>query len=194
MLKNSASEWGLISRAIHWLVVLFIAIEIALGFWMEDLLEVYTETQGDDTWVLLSMNGHHTIGLLILFLAFLRMSWRMNHPIPDLPAGYAAFQRILARTTQIFLYFLMVFYPVTGWAVASASAAEFPVFFFGLEIPRMMAPRTDGSTFAYDLFSVTHQTCWKIGAALLTLHVSGALWGQFIKKNHILMRMWRGHD
>jgi len=161
---------------------------------MEDLIEVYTETRGDDSWLLLTMNAHQTIGFLVLILAFLRINWRLNNPTPDLPAGYATYQRYLTRTTQLFLYFLMVFYPLTGWAVSSASALELPVLFFGLEIPRMIAPRADGSTFAYDLFSATHQTCWKIGAALLTLHVSGALWSQFIKKNRVMERMWRGHD
>ena len=192
MLKNSATEWGLISRATHWLVALFIAVEIPLGFWMADLIEVYTETQGDDTWAIRTINVHQTIGLLVLMLAILRINWRLNNPTPDLPASHAAYQRYLARVTQVFLYILMIFYPLTGWASASTSAGEFPVFFFGLEIPRMISSQSEGTTFAYDLFSGMHRACWKIGSGLLFLHVSGALWGQFIKKEHVLTRMWRG--
>jgi len=192
MLKNSAAEWGSISRAMHWLVALFIAIEIPLGFWMADLIEAYAETRGDDTWVLRTINAHHSVGFLILILALLRINWRLNNPTPELPASIATYQRYLTRITQVFLYFLMIFYPLTGWAVSSTSAGEFPVYFFGLEIPRMISPQSAGSTFAYDLFSEMHRACWKIGSVLLTLHVSGALWGQFIKKEHILTRMWRG--
>ena len=193
MLKNSAEEWGSVSRAVHWLLVLLVAIQIPLGFWMADIIETYTQTQGDDLWVMRSTNMHHTIGFLILGFTFLRVNWRMNNPTPNLPAGYSAYKRYLARTTQVCSYVLMIFYPVTGWAVSSASAQNLPIFFFGFEIPRMIAPQADGSTFAYDLFLESHRACWKIGAALLLLHVAGAVWGQFIKKNQLLARMWRGH-
>ncbi len=194
MLKNSAAEWGSISRATHWLVVLLVAIEVPLGFWMAELIELSTYTQADNTWVIPAINGHHTIGFLLLALALLRINWRLNNPTPDLPAGYAAYQRYLARTTQVFLYILAIFYPLTGWAVSSASPEPFPVLFFGLEIPRMFSPQSGGSTFAYDLFSEMHQASWKIGGVFLILHIAGALWGQFIKKNDVLIRMWRGHN
>jgi len=150
-----------------------------------------SETPGDDAWLIPTLNAHHTVGFLILILTVMRINWRLNNPTPDLPAGMAVYQHYLARVTQIFLYFLMIFYPLTGWAVSSTSTLNFPVFFFGLEIPRMFPPQSGESTFAYDLFSTMHEACWKIGAVLLTLHISGALWGQCIKKNHVLTRMWR---
>jgi cytochrome b561 len=194
MLKNSTTQWGSISRAAHWIAVLLIAVELPVGFWMADLIEVYNETKSDDIWALRTINVHQTVGFLILILTILRVNWRLNNPTPDLPASHAAYQRYLARVTQVFLYILMIFYPLTGWAVASTSAGDFPIFFFGLEIPRMVTPQSGGSSFAYDLFSEMHQACWKIGAALLALHVSGALWGQFIKRNRVLERMWQGND
>jgi len=178
----------------HWLVAIFIAIEIPLGFWMADLIEVYTENPSNDTWVAGSINAHHTIGFLVLITALLRINWRLNNPAPDLPASMVKSHRYLTRITQAFLYFLLIFYPLTGWAVSSTSSGDFPVFFFGLEIPRMMEPQSGGSTFAFDLFSAMHQFCWKIGCGLLALHLTGAFWGQFIKKNHVLARMWRGYD
>ena len=178
----------------HWLVVLLVAIEIPLGFWMADLIEVYIETRGDDTWVMHTINAHHTVGFLILILAILRINWRLNNPTPDLPANLFVYHRYLTRVTQAFLYVLMIFYPLTGWAISSTSSGEFPIFFFGLEIPSMIEAQSDGTTFANDLFSAMHQACWKIGCALLLLHISGAFWCQFVRKNPVLMRMWRGHD
>ena len=191
MKKSSATEWGTISRGMHWLVVLLIAIEIPLGFWMIDLIEVYTETRGDDTWVIRTISSHHTVGFLILILALLRVNWRLNNPVPDLPASLTVHQRYLARTTHVFLYILMIFYPLTGWAVSATSAGEFPVYFFGWEMPRMISPQSEGTTFAYDLFAEMHRICWKIGSVFLTLHVSGALWCQLVKNDHSLTRMWR---
>ncbi len=192
MLKNSNEEWGLITRAVHWLVVLVVAIEIPLGFWMADLSETYAQTQVDDAWLMRTTVWHQTIGFLMLILAVFRINWRLNNPTPNLPASYSVYQRFLAQATQAFSYFLMIFYPVTGWAVSS-SVQNSPIFFFGFEFQSMSAQQTGGSTFAYDLFLELHRACWKIGAVLLILHVAGALWAQLIKKNQLLSRMWRGH-
>ncbi len=178
----------------HWIVALLVIIEVPLGFWMANLIEVYIETRGDDSWVMYTSNAHHTIGFLILVLAILRINWRLNNPTPGLPASLDIYQRILTRITQAFLYVLMIFYPLTGWAVSSTFSGDIPVYFFGLEIPRMISAQSEETTFAYNLFSEMHQACWKIGCALLVLHVTGALWCQFVKKDPVLMRMWRGHD
>ena len=178
----------------HWLVALFIAVEIPLGFWMADLIEVYTDTGGDDTWIMRTINAHHTVGFMVLVIAILRVNLRLNNPTPALPASQATHQRYLTRVTQAFLYMLIIFYPLTGWAVSSTSPRDFPIFFFGFEIPRIISPQSEGTTFAYDLFSEMHRACWKIGGVLLTLHVSGALWCQFVKKDPVLLRMWRGRD
>jgi cytochrome b561 len=193
MLKNSSAEWGSLTRAMHWLSVLLITVQIPLGFWMVNLIEANAEILDDNKWTLRTASAHHTIGFLVLILALLRVNWRLNNPTPELPAGLAAYQRLLARFTQGFFYFLMFFYPLTGWAALSTSAEEVPVFFFAWEIPRMFSVESGGSTFANDLFSELHRACWKVGGVLLVLHVSGAMWHQFIKKDNLLMRMWRGH-
>lgn len=180
------------TRALHWVMALLIAVEIPLGFWMVNLIEADTEAQNEVAWVLRTAIVHHTIGFLVLILAFFRANWRLNNPTPDLPPSLTTFQRYLTRSTQLFLYLLMFFYPLTGWAVLSASTDGLPVFFFGWEMPRMFPPQAGGSTFAYDLFADLHQACWKVGGVILTLHISGALWYQFIREENILLRMWRG--
>jgi len=190
---DDVTGWPLFARAMHWLVALLVAIEVPLGFWMLELSDAQTKIPGgDDTWIMPAINAHHTIGFLILILAILRVNWRLNNPTPDLPAYMNAYQRLLSRSTQAFLYFLMFFYPLTGWAAVSTSTEATPVLFFGWEIPRMVAQPSEAGNFTYDLFTSLHQACWKIGGALLTLHIAGALWHQFIKKEDVLTRMWLG--
>ncbi len=181
------------TRAMHWSLVLIVAVQIPLGFWMADLSEDSIASQGDDPWILRTANVHHTIGFLVLILAFVRINWRLNNSTPELPASMAAHERYLARFTQGFWYFLMFFYPLTGWAVMSTSPDELPTLFFGWEIPRMVSAQSAGTTFANDLFSDLHLACWKVGGVLLLLHVAGAMWHQFIRRDNLLMRMWRGH-
>jgi cytochrome b561 len=193
MLKDNATAWGSMTRAMHWSLVLIVAVQVPLGFWMVNLIKDGIVSEGDDPWIMRTANVHDTIGFLVLILAFFRVNWRLNNPTPELPARMAAHERLLARLTQGFLYFLMFFYPLTGWAVLSTSPDELPILFFGWEIPRMVSAQSVGTTSANDLFSALHLACWKVGGVLLLLHLSGTLWHHFIRRDDLLMRMWRGH-
>ena len=194
-LRNSDTRWGLISRVFHWGLVVLAAIQIPLGFYMVDVYEFYTETYADDRLplVLRTSMSHHTIGLLILILAALRITWRVSNPTPGLPAGLAAYQRFLARATHVLLYVLMFAYPLSGWAALSAYDGEFPIFFFGWDtVPRIVPQVAEGQPFDYPFFAQIHRFGWRIGAFILGLHVVGALWHQFVAKDGTLKRMWRG--
>jgi cytochrome b561 len=122
VLTNSFNRWGLVSRSFHWIVVGLVVIQIPLGFYMVDVYEVYVETYADDRlpMVLRTSRSHHTIGFLVLALACSRLIWRVLNRTPDLPATLVTYQRHLARVTHVFLYVLMIVYPLTGWAALSA--------------------------------------------------------------------------
>lgn len=180
----------------HWGLVLLIAVEVPLGFWMVNLLDASLGAAAGnalvDSWVVRTASTHHTIGFLILALALLRINWRLNHPTPALPSGTATHERYLARATQGFLYFLMFFYPLTGWAILSTAPDGPTIHFFTWEIPRLVSTQSAGTEFASNLFTTLHQLCWKVGGALLLLHVCGALWHQFVRRDNLLTRMWKG--
>ncbi len=191
--EHAPVAWGPVTRSLHWSLVLLILVEVPLGFWMVNLIEANVTTSTENAWTARATNAHHTLGFLVVILAFLRINWRLNNPTPGLPAGTAAHERYLARATQGFLYFLMFFYPLTGWAILSTSTEGSPIHFFIWEIPRLISTKSAGTTFASDLFTTLHQVCWKVGGVLLLLHVSGALWHQFVRKDHLLTRMWKSH-
>jgi cytochrome b561 len=194
-LRNTRDHWGVISRGFHWTVVALAIIQIPLGFYMVEVYEVYTETYADDRLpiVLQTSMVHHTIGLTVLILATLRFGWRVSNPTPDLPANLAVYQRHLARTTHAFLYLLIFVYPLTGWAALSAYEGEFPIYFFAWDsVPRIVPQVAEGETFDYAFFAEIHRLGWRVGAVLLGLHVLGALWHQFVARDGILRRMWRG--
>ena len=194
-LKNSGDRWGLVSRGFHWAVVVLVSIQIPLGFWMVEVYEVYTETYSEDRLpiVLLTSMVHHTIGFLILIFATFRLAWRVSNPTPDLPVNLAAYQRYLARATHAFLYMLMFAYPLAGWAALSSYEGEFPIYFFGWDdMPRIVPQVTEGERFDYPFFAGIHRLGWKVGGVILSLHVAGALWHQWVAKDGVLQRMWRG--
>lgn len=193
MLKNTADSWGSLARAFHWAIVAIIAVQVPLGFWMVEVYDEYTETYADDTLVMQTSNAHHTLGLMVLMIALFRLAWRFANETPELPASLRTYQRYLARFTHVALYAMMILYPLSGWAALSAYEGEFPIFFFGYDsVPRIVPQVAEGEPFDYPFFAVIHRNAWRLGGLILGLHVIGALWHQFVARDGILRRMWRG--
>jgi len=192
-IKNSANSWGSLARAFHWGMLLLIAVQIPLGFWMVEVYEVYAETYADDTWVMRTSRLHHTIGFLLLAAVMLRFSWRQANAVPELPGTLAGSQRILARLNHVALYILLLIYPLSGWASLSAYEGEFPIFFLGWDaVPRLVPQVAEDATLNYEFFADIHRWCWRVGAMLLGLHVVAALWHQLMVRDGTLRRMWSG--
>ncbi len=191
--ENTTHSWGSLARFFHWTMLVMIAVQIPLGFWMVDVYEVYAETWGDDTWVMRTSNWHHTLGFLVLATVCARLSWRALSITPALPATLGRPQRWLARATHVVLYGLLFVYPLTGWASLSAYEGEFPIFLFGYEsVPRLVPQVAEDAFFNYEFFAVIHRWCWRVGAVVLGLHVSAALWHHYVARDGVLIRMLRG--
>ncbi len=194
MLSNTASSWGLVSRNLHWLIAVMIAVQVPLGFYMNDVYKELIATRSNDYSLLLQVSQlHHTNGFLILILTTLRLGWRSGNPTPELPRALVAYQRYLARLTHVFLYALLLAFPLSGWATLSAYEGEFPIYFFGWEqVPRIVPQAIDGSHAPYEFYAAIHKACWRIGAVVLGLHVAAALWHHVVVKDNVLNRMLRG--
>ncbi len=174
-------------------MALMIAVQVPLGFWMVDAYDTWLAMKGDPTLLMRLSRAHNTLGFLVLILVIFRLSWRAVNPTPELPAALTAYQRVLARLTHAALYALLVVFPLTGWSALSAYDGEFPIYFFGWDNVFRIVPRVpEGSTFDADFFGEVHETCWKIGAGILGLHVVAALWHQYVVKDGVLRRMWSG--
>lgn len=194
MLSNSVAGWGLVTRLLHWGMALMIAAQVPLGFWMVSAYDAWLAGKGDTALVMSLSRAHNTIGFLVLMLVAVRLAWRLAHPTPALPLALTSVQRTAARLTHATLYALLIVFPLTGWATLSAYDGEFPIFFFGWDDVFRIVPRQGkGSFFNSDLFGEIHETCWKIGAVILGLHVAAALWHEYVRKDGVLSRMWRGH-
>jgi cytochrome b561 len=193
MLRNSVEAWGLVTRTLHWGMALMIAVQVPLGFLMVDAYDAWLAGKGDEALVMSLSRAHNTLGFLVLIAATLRLSWRLANPTPGLPPALEAYQRFVARLTHGLLYALLFVFPLTGWAALSAYDGEFPIFFFGWDsVFRIVPQATEGSPWTSDLFGEIHETCWKIGAVVLGLHVVAALWHEYVRKDGVLARMLRG--
>jgi cytochrome b561 len=173
-----AWRYGVIARALHWLVALLIVFTTALGWRM-----LFIEKEpGADQW----FDLHRSIGLTIFTLVALRLVWRLAHSPEPLPDSMPAWQRKLAAVTHWLLYLLMVAIPIAGYLGASYTKAG--VAWFGKATPRWAEPNHD---LAEQLFEIHGTLVWVL-VALVALHVAGALKQWLIDKDGTFQRMTFG--
>ena len=128
-------------------------------------------------------NWHKWAGVLILTLSAFRLLWRLTHRPPAEPA-MPLWQRRAARVTHVLLYLLFFAVPLMGWAYSSA--AGFPVVLFGvLPLPDFVAK----SAALAKLLKPWHGGLAWMLAAVVALHVLGALKHHFIDRDGLLRRM-----
>ncbi len=153
--------------------------QFAWGWWMQTIPKQPVGPRVD------AFNLHKSVGLTILALMVVRLGWRLTHRPPPLPP-MPAWQATLARLTHILLYAALFVQPLCGYLGSELSG--YPVKFFGLTLPAWAGKNVA----AKDLLSVAHLvTSWVI-AALVSLHVAGALKHALIARDGLLARMGVG--
>jgi cytochrome b561 len=171
---------------LHWIVAALIVGNTALG--------LYAEAAPDD-WVRPLIDAHKSLGITVLGLAVLRLSWRLSHSPPPLPGFYRAWERRAASAVHWALYALVFALPLTGWAHDSAWKGwdAHPMQLFWLApFPRIGAiaslPPELKEQWHDALFFAHQAAAWAI-YALLAAHILGALKHQWIDGHAELQRM-----
>ena len=161
---------------LHWLVGLGILGTLGLGLYMVDLpfspakLQIYS-------W-------HKWAGMTLLFLALVRLAWRLSHPAPALPDTMGPLSRLAAHAGHWILYILMLAIPLSGWLMSSAQG--FSVVWFGvLPLPDLVAKNLELGEWLNSIHLILNYTL----IATLIGHIGAALHHHFIKKDTVMSRM-----
>jgi cytochrome b561 len=173
-------RYTLTAIALHWLLALAIVATLAVGLYMTSL--PFSPTR------LKLFNWHKWAGIGILALSALRLLWRLWHrPPADLPMP--VWQRRAAHGAHGLLYVLFFAVPLAGWAYSSA--AGFPVVWFGvLPLPDFVPVDRE---LAELLKPLHHWLAYGL-AAVVALHVAGALKHHFVDRDGLLLRMRPGRS
>lgn len=174
----NGARYDRVAIALHWAMALLIAINLGLGFWMHEAIDV-ARTQASAARV---YQWHKSIGLLILMLAVFRLAWRLSCP----PVAVLAprWQRRLAACTHGLLYVLMVLLPLSGWLMVSAQwrndgPLTVPTQWFGLvDVPHLLDLASAPDVLREQVWQMTvsaHEIAVWLMLALLGGHVSAAL-------------------
>ena len=83
---NTQKEYGAITKALHWAVVILIIAQFALGITMASIPFNSNETVGGYNrfeW----FQWHQSFGLLMLLVVVARIIWRRRSTLPDWAEG-----------------------------------------------------------------------------------------------------------
>lgn len=186
---NTRLRYGSVAMTLHWLIAAAILLNLCLGFYMAEILT----NQDPSRFAIIQL--HKSVGLTVLILSLLRLGWRLVNPVPPLPASMSPGLKTLAHISHFLLYFLIIAIPLAGWAMVSASALGLPTSYFGLfhwpNIPFLADLTRAEKRPLHHIFEATHAVLAYSAAALIPIHVAGALYHQF-RGEDVLRRMLPG--
>lgn len=175
-LKNTAEQWGSVSKALHWLLVALILTMAWLGLTMGDL------PNGPDKIATYAL--HKSIGITILGLMMVRLLWRLHAGTPTPVAGTPPVQARVASLAHAGLYALLLAMPISGWVLNSASG--YPLQWFGLvNLPAITGKHHDLHELAEDI----HEWLFWALVTLAVLHAAAAFYHHLFVRDATLARM-----
>jgi cytochrome b561 len=165
-------KWPAISRVFHW-----VSAVLLLSTWF--LMFLY---QNLDNGIYISL--HKAFGVSLLFWMIARVINRLFVKAPP-PMPMPKWQTLASKVSHLSLYALLIAMPVAGLLMSIYGGR--PVDMFGLfEIPVFLTP---DRTLARFFNNIHTEIIWTLILAFTALHISAALYHQFVKKDNLIARM-----
>ncbi|QJD59394.1 cytochrome b [Pseudomonas sp. gcc21] len=176
-LKNTASRYGAIAIALHWIVALSVIGLAILGLWMVDLTYYSPYYRSAPFW-------HKSIGISLAALIVVRLGWRLMNPRPAHIPDHKPWEKRLAALVHALLYILLAVIVISGFLISTAKGQGVSVFGW-FEIPAVLT----GLPAQADRAGAVHYWVAISVLVLAGLHALGALKHHFIDRDDTLRRM-----
>lgn len=161
--------------ALHWIIALGFIATFAIGL----AAGAFPRAQRAPVMML-----HDSIGLAILVLAVWRSIVRLASGFPDYVGAYSSIEKLMAKAAHWALLAATLAVPLTGLIEPWARGQSVP--FFGLfTLPPMLPQDRSLAHFGEEL----HESLAYIAAAIIVLHVVGALKHHLVDQDGTLRRM-----
>jgi len=160
---------------LHWLLAVLIIAMLTLGFvWLAQL-------PGNDPQVALILRWHVIGGILILVLMIARVIVRLREPKPEKATTGARWLDWLIPVSH-YGFYVLIFLTIAAGAITAVIANLVPVLFLnsGGQLPP--------DFMVYPSFQI-HGLLATILANVVILHILGACYHQFFRKDRLLARM-----
>ena len=172
-IRNTLTEYGLISKLLHWISALLLFVQIPLGFYLVDL--DFNETR------LTIESIHVTLGLSIFYLTILRLVYKLLNPTPRLGHSIFPGQRIIAKLNHVFLYISILTITISGALKKLFNGEELDMFFFNIEIK----DNFELAEMFYEIHIIGNYTL----IVLISLHVFAVIIHKVLFKENLLKKI-----
>ena len=171
--KNTLTEYGLISKSLHWVSAILLLVQIPLGFYLVDLDFGPERLDIEDT--------HVIIGLSIFYLVILRLLNRIINPTPKLDSSIFKGKKFLAKLNHILLYVTILSISISGILKKLFNGETLIIFFKEFKIK-------DNFELA-ELFYVIHVYSNYFIIGLITLHIMAVVVHKFFFNDNLLKKI-----
>jgi len=181
-MSSSPVRYNRVAIALHWIVATLVIGQFALGWLMQEIAKQPPGARAA------AFNFHKSLGLTLLALMLLRLTWRLTHKPPALPAAMPAWQSRLAHGTHWLIYATLIALPLVGYLGSEFSG--YPVKYFGIALPAWLGKNPQ----AKDLMSLAHLALTWVLAGAVTLHLAGVVKHGLVDSDGLLARMGIGRS
>jgi cytochrome b561 len=183
-MAQASRRYTFVAILLHWLIAIGIFALLAIGLiMMHASITVATKFQ--------LFQLHKSIGITVLFLAVLRLAWRLFRVPPPLPGTMPPLEKKAATGAHHLLYLAMIGLPLTGWAVVSVAPLNIATILYGLvywpHIP-FLANLHDKAPVSAIVTAIHTYGAWAL-ILVVVLHIAAALRHHFIIRDDVLWRM-----
>ena len=124
--KNTLTEYGLISKLLHWVSAILLLAQIPLGFYLVDL-DFGVERINIE-------NIHVIIGLSLFYLIIFRLMYKIINPTPKLDPSIFKGQKFLAKLNHLLLYVTILSITISGILKKLFNGETLVIFFKEIRI------------------------------------------------------------
>ena len=171
--KNTLTEYGIISKVLHWLSAILLFIQIPLGFYLVDL-----DFDGER----LSIEKIHVIiGLTIFYLVVIRLLSKIFNPTPKLDPSIFKGQRFIAKLNHVLLYVAILSITISGILKKLFNGETLMIFFKEIKIK-------DNFVLADQFYNIHIFSNYTI-IALISLHIFAVIIHKLFFKENLLKKI-----
>ena len=172
-LTNTLTEYGLISKVLHWLSAILLLVQIPLGFYLVDL------DFGEER--INVENIHVILGLTIFYIVVIRLVNKILNPTPKLDPSIFKGQVFLAKMNHILLYFTILSITISGILKKLFNGETLVIFFREIKL-------NDNFELADQFYNIHILSNYTI-MVLIGIHLIAVIVHRLFFKDNLLKKM-----
>ena len=170
---NTITEYGIISKVLHWLSAIILFIQIPLGFYLVDLDFGEQRITIEDL--------HVTLGLIVFYIIIIRLINNIFNPTPKLDPSIFKGQKFLAKMNHILLYIAILSITISGILKKLFNGETLTIIFKEIQINENFELADQ----FYDIHIFSNYTI----LVLIGIHVMAVIVHRLFFKDNLLKKM-----